>query len=138
MADDFGKLLQEAAESWQAQLRRELAQQLPSAALGAGAAVLSHLDPAADTSQTLLTAQMGFSKQAVQQLLDQLEAQDLVRREPDPADKRAKRVILTASGAQAAAARSQASGRLEARLRETLGKKRLKALRRTLREIAGS
>lgn len=138
MADDFGKLLQEAAESWQAQLRRELAQQLPSAALGAGAAVLSHLDPAADKSQTLLTAQMGFSKQAVQQLLDQLEAQDLVRREPDPADKRAKRVILTASGAQAAAARSQASGRLEARLRETLGKKRLKALRRTLREIAGS
>jgi hypothetical protein len=84
MADDLGKLLQAAAESWQLQLRRDLAGHVPPAALGAGAAVLSRIDPGLGTSQTTLTAQMGLSKQAVQQLLDQLEVQGLVRREPDP------------------------------------------------------
>lgn len=138
MADDLGKLLQQAGESWQAQLRSGLAEQVSPTALGAGAAVLSQLDPAAGMSQTTLTAQMGLSKQAVQQLLDQLEAQGLVRREPDPADRRAKRVILTETGAAAAAARVDASSRLEEQLRETLGKKRFKALRKTLREIAES
>ena len=137
MADDLGKLLQQAGESWQAELRRTLADQVPTAALGAGAAVLSHLDPAAGLSQTNLTAQMGLSKQAVQQLLDQLEAQGLVRREPDPADKRAKRVMLTIPGVDAATRRAGASAQLEAQLRETLGRKRFKALRKALREVAG-
>jgi DNA-binding MarR family transcriptional regulator len=138
MADDLGKLLQEAGESWQGQLRRELATKLPSAALGAGAAVLSQLDPASGMSQTALTAQMRLSKQAVQQLLDQLEAQGLVRREPDPVDKRAKQVALTPAGADAAARRASASANLEEQLRETLGRKRFKALRKALRELAGS
>lgn len=137
MADDLGKLLQQADESWQARLRRGLAEQVPTAALGAGAAVLARLDPAAGMSQTALTAQMGLSKQAVQQLLDQLEAQGLVRREPDPADKRAKRIILTAPGAEAALRRAAASATLEGQLRETLGRKRFKALRKALRDLVG-
>lgn len=138
MADDLGKLLQKAGESWQAELRRSLAGQLPPAALGAGAAVLAALDPAAGASQTALTAQMGLSKQAVQQLLDQLEAQGLVRRESDPADRRAKRVVLTPDGAAAAISRAGASANLDARLRDTLGRKRFKALRKALRELAGT
>lgn len=138
MADDLGKLLQEASESWQAELRRALSNELPSAALGAGAAVLAHLDPVAAISQTALTVQMSLSKQAVQQLLDQLEAQGLVRREPDPADRRAKQIILTAPGAAAAARRASASAGLDERLRETLGRKRFKTLRKALRELAGA
>jgi DNA-binding MarR family transcriptional regulator len=137
MADDLGKLLQTASEGWQGELRRALSDQTPSAALGAGAAVLACLDPASGISQTALTAQMSLSKQAVQQLLDQLEAQGLVRREPDPADRRAKRVALTPAGADAAAARAMASTELDARLREKLGRKRFKGLRKALRELAG-
>jgi DNA-binding MarR family transcriptional regulator len=137
MADDLGKLLQEAGESWQSGLRRELSDQIPSAALGAGAAVLACLDPAAAISQTALTARLSLSKQAVQQLLDQLEAQGLVRREPDPRDRRAKQIILTAPGAAAAARRASAAAGLDERLRETLGRKRFKALRKALRELAG-
>ena len=138
MADDLGKLLQTASDSWQAELRRALSDHIPPAALGAGAAVLVHLDPVSGTSQTALTAQMSLSKQAVQQLLDQLEAQGLVRREPDPADRRAKRVVLTGSGAEAAAARAKASAGLDERLRERLGRKRFKGLRKALRELAGA
>jgi DNA-binding MarR family transcriptional regulator len=136
MADDLGKLLQAASESWQGQLRRDLAGEVPPGALGAGAAVLSQLQPAVAISQTALTAQLGLSKQAVQQLLDQLEAQGLVRREPDAADKRAKQVVLTDSGAAAATRRAQTSAQLEERLRESLGRKRFKALRKALRELA--
>ncbi|MEO8758062.1 MAG: MarR family transcriptional regulator [Devosia sp.] len=135
MADDLGKLLQAAADSWQAQLRGALADHTPAAALGAGAAVLPHLG-GASLLQTELTARMGLSKQAVQQLLDQLETQGLVRRVPDAADKRAKRVELTESGAAAAAKRQHAEAVLEDGLREGLGKKRFKSLRKALRELS--
>ena len=46
-------------------------------------------------SQTALTAASGLTKQAVQQLLDQLETQGVLTRVPDPADRRAKRIALT-------------------------------------------
>lgn len=138
MADDLGTLLQEASDSWQAQLRRPLADQVPPAALGAGAAVLACLHPSGGLSQTVLTAQMGLSKQAVQQLLDQLEAQGLVQRQPDPADRRAKRVVLTTLGAESAVRRAAASALLDERLREKLGRKRFKGLRKALRELAGA
>ena len=137
MADDLGKLLQGAADAWQSALRSALADRTPAAALGAGAAVLRQLDHAG-LSQTELTARMGLSKQAVQQLLDQLEADGLIRREPDPADQRAKRVMPTAPGLEAAALRQDAETRREDALREKLGKKRFKALRKALREIAAA
>ena len=135
MADDFGKLLQGMADNWQSELRRSLADRAPAAALGAGAAILKQLD-GAGLSQTALTARMGLSKQAVQQLLDQLEADGLVKREADPADRRAKRVQLTEPGIKAAAARQSAEALLEETLREKLGKKRFKAFRKVLRELA--
>jgi DNA-binding MarR family transcriptional regulator len=138
MADDLGKLLLAAGESWQAKLRGGLADQVPAAALGAGAAVLAQLDPGAGIAQTVLTARMALSKQAVQQLLDQLEAQGLVRREPDPADKRAKRVLLTEAGTAAATARAGAASALDDQLRDVLGRKRFKSLRKALRELAGA
>jgi len=136
MADDFGKLLQGSADAWQSELRRSLADRVPAAALGAGAAVLKQLDRAG-LSQTELTARMGLSKQAVQQLLDQLEAGGLIRRESDLADRRAKRVVPTDTGLQAAATRQSAETLLEETLRERLGKKRFKAFRKALRELAG-
>lgn len=138
MADDLGKLLQAASESWQAKLRGGLADKVPPAALGAGAAVLAQLDPGTGIAQTVLTARMALSKQAVQQVLDQLEAQGLVRREPDPADKRAKRVLLTEAGTAAAAARAEAASALDDQLRDLLGRKRFKSLRKALRELAGA
>src|SRR3954465_15320697 len=62
--------------------------------LTASGEVLQHLG-AEGLSQTALVLSMGISKQAVQQLLDHLEANGVVRRETDPADKRARRVVLT-------------------------------------------
>ena len=57
---------------------------------------------------------MGVSKQAVQQLVDQLEAQHVVRRVADPADKRARRVELTALGLADFAERNRVKRAIEA------------------------
>jgi DNA-binding MarR family transcriptional regulator len=52
------------------------------------------------TRLTELARRVGISKQAVGQLVDDLEALGMVRREPDPDDGRAKRVVWTERGRQ--------------------------------------
>jgi DNA-binding MarR family transcriptional regulator len=47
---------------------------------------------------TELAFSAGMSKQAMGDLVDQCEAWDLVRREPDPQDRRARRVVFTDTG----------------------------------------
>jgi DNA-binding MarR family transcriptional regulator len=47
---------------------------------------------------TDLAASAGMSKQAMGDLVDQCEAWGLVRREADPHDRRARRVVFTESG----------------------------------------
>lgn len=47
---------------------------------------------------TDLAASAGMSKQAMGDLVDQCVAWDLVRREPDPLDARARRIVFTATG----------------------------------------
>ena len=143
MADDpvenqsFGAVLGAAAEQWRETFRREMTAKSLASAAGASGDVLIHLVAGA-VPQTALTQRTGLSKQAVQQLLDQLEASGLVRREVDPNDKRAKHVALTEQGRQALAERQRVQAQLEAELRDTLGKKQFKKLRRVLRQIAAS
>lgn len=133
----FSAALLAAAARWRESLRAEITSRSSSAAAGAGGDILAHL-AATSLPQAVLTQRMGLSKQAVQQLLDQLEAAGLVRRETDPADKRAKRVTLTGDGREALGFRRDVEARLETTLRNRLGRKSFKKLRRILREIAAS
>jgi DNA-binding MarR family transcriptional regulator len=122
-----------------ASARRDFRQQMADSGfvwhLNASGEVLSHIPPAG-LSQAALTASMGLSKQAVQQLLDQLEDAGVLRREADPADRRARRVILTELGLRDLAAQKQVRRRLEERAREKLGKKLLGKLEKALRKLA--
>ena len=63
-------------------------------------AVFPHLD-LEGTRLTDLAQRMGITKQAVSQLIDDLESLEIVERQPDPTDGRAKRVIFTDTGRQA-------------------------------------
>ncbi len=47
---------------------------------------------------TELAAHAGMTKQAMGDLVDQCEAWGLVRREPDPMDRRARRIVFTPAG----------------------------------------
>jgi DNA-binding MarR family transcriptional regulator len=73
--------------------------------------VLSHLARRPVGTQLELARAIGYDKTRLIALLDELEAGGLVSREPDPADRRARRVSLTAAGrARHAAARSDIRG----------------------------
>lgn len=60
--------------------------------------VLANLLREPGLSQQQLAARCFVAKSGVSMLLAQMEAAGLVRRDPDPADARAKRLVLTAKG----------------------------------------
>ena len=103
--------------------------------LGAGAELLAELS-LSGISQSLLAERMGLTKQAVQQSLDQLEKLALIRREPDPVDRRANYVVLTEAGLFALETRRDAEKEAEGQLKDALGKKTVKQLSKGLRKLS--
>ncbi len=79
-----------------------------------------------------LAARVGVTKQAISQLVGELEEMGVVRREPDPADGRAKRVVLTARGREGFFDGLAVLRELEAELARELGERRMKELHGTL------
>lgn len=70
---------------------------------------------------TDLASRAGMSKQAMGDLVDQCAAWDLVRREPDPLDARARRVCFTATGLVWLQAFRDAVAQAEAEFRQAVG-----------------
>lgn len=70
---------------------------------------------------TELAARAGMSKQAMGDLVDQCEAWNLVRREPDPLDRRARLIVFTETGLLWLEAFRLAVVRAEAEFRAQVG-----------------
>ena len=70
---------------------------------------------------TDLAASAGMTKQAMGDLVNQCEAWGLVTREADPYDKRARRVVFTASGLLWLEAFERAVARAEGEFRDAVG-----------------
>jgi DNA-binding MarR family transcriptional regulator len=68
-----------------------------------------------------LSIRAQISKQAMMQVVDDLQSKGLARRTADPADARAKIVKLTAKGLRHRAEARRAVGAVEARARRRLG-----------------
>lgn len=81
----------------EAGLRRVQADPQLFEARAAHLAVFPHLD-LDGTRVTELARRMGVTKQAVSQVIDELEQMGIVERRPDPDDGRAKRVVFTDAG----------------------------------------
>ncbi|HEY4224253.1 MAG TPA: MarR family transcriptional regulator [Pseudolysinimonas sp.] len=62
--------------------------------------VLQALEPDGARARTLAD-RLGVSQQAVAELIDELEGRGYVERHPDPTDRRARLVVLTAKGTSA-------------------------------------
>ncbi|MFM2417587.1 MAG: hypothetical protein RL385_2310 [Pseudomonadota bacterium] len=94
-------------------------------------ALLPHLD-LDGTRITVLADRLGISKQAVSQLVDDLEVMGVVAREDDPADARARRVVFTKQGRKGILEGLRVLAALEAELAETVGKQKMAELRASL------
>jgi DNA-binding MarR family transcriptional regulator len=82
-----------------------------------------------------LAQRTGITKQAMMQLVDDLQEMGCVRRVPDPLDSRAKIVRLTARGLRLRASARKAIQAVESRIRRRLGGRRYEGLRGLLVEL---
>lgn len=82
-----------------------------------------------------LAARLRVSKQALNHLLGQLEHLGYLERQPDPDDKRSKRIALTPRGIRAGIVIRQAVSEMENAWTERLGPKRFAQLRALLQEL---
>ena len=90
------------------------------------------------TRLTELSQRAQVTKQAMMQVVDDLESMGSVRRIPDATDARAKVVKLTAKGLRQRADARKAISAVETRARRTLGARRYDALRETLEILSAS
>jgi DNA-binding MarR family transcriptional regulator len=129
----FGTVAQ-LADAWRERYRQEMARRGFPWHLTAVGDLLDHLPPEG-ILQAALTSSTGLTKQAVQQSLDQLEKHGVLRREADPVDKRARRVVLTELGLRNLSERQIVLDQIEGSAKTTLGKKGARKLRKSLREL---
>lgn len=125
-------ILAQAHAAWRHAFVREL--DADGQNLGACGDLLLHLPPDG-LAQHVLSDRMGLSKQAVQQLVDRLESQGAVLRQPDLIDKRMKRVVPTLRGLAMLETRRRIEARLDDNLKQRLGKKLYRRLRKGLRKL---
>ena len=94
-------------------------------------ALFHHLDDAG-TRLTTLAARAGTTKQSMIELVDRADAAGLVTRAPDPADGRAKIVLLTPAGGTLRAVLDAAIRVAEAEVVQSVGTRFLADLKRAL------
>jgi DNA-binding MarR family transcriptional regulator len=99
-------------------------------------AVIGHLRPSG-APQATIAAALGISKQAVQQLIDELEAEGIVERVANPNDARGKLVMLTAKGSAALRDSNRVKREIEARYRSVLGEGDFTTFMAALEKLSG-
>ena len=86
-------------------------------------------------SQATLAEQTDISRQAVQQLLDELQRDGAITRNPDPDDARKKVIQLTAFGRQVVGEANLVKEEIEAEYKSLLGEDRFLDLKESLEAI---
>jgi DNA-binding MarR family transcriptional regulator len=87
---------------------------------------------------TEIAARAGMTKQAVGEVVDDLERRGYVERLPDPADGRAKTIRLSARGWDAQAAALRIFAEMERRWGREVGEERVAQLRETIESLLAS
>lgn len=96
--------------------------------------VFRFIDPDG-TRLTALAERSGFTKQAIAEVVDELERHGYLERTPDPRDRRAKLIRLTARGRAGQLAAARILGDMEHLWARHLGQDDIDTLRRMLEEI---
>lgn len=96
--------------------------------------LLPHIDWEG-TRLTTLAERLGITKQAVGQLVDEMEALGILERTPDPEDGRARRIAFTPRGRASILDGLARLAALEKELAEAVGERAMATLGATLRRI---
>jgi DNA-binding MarR family transcriptional regulator len=132
---DIGTLLLEAQRAVARDLGDALVERGYEDVRPSHAALFLFVDRRGGTRLGELARRAGVTKQSMMQVVDDLEALGYVRREPDPADARAKLVHLTAHGRRCATEFRRAVQVLETRTRRRLGDRGYEAVRSALTKL---
>jgi DNA-binding MarR family transcriptional regulator len=97
--------------------------------------VMAHIDIDGGTRLTAIAARANITPQAAGELVDDLERLGYVVRQPDPDDRRAKRIVLTDRGRDSVAAALETIATLEAEIEDVLGPDKLAELHASLSRI---
>lgn len=131
-----GYLLIRAGQLWNdLAIRRVNAEARAPRLRAAHTALLPHLLHPDGIRVTALARRLGVSKQAVHQLVGDMVRAAVVRVAPDPDDRRARRVHLTAHGVAAMAHGTGVLEAIEAGLAVEVGAREMARLRRGLRAL---
>lgn len=98
-------------------------------------ALFPHIALQGGTRATTLATKVGITKQAIGQLVDDLEAMGVVERIPDPEDGRAKRVCFTEAGRTSMLEGLAHLKRVERQLACALGQETIDALHEALLKL---
>ena len=127
-------LLAGTKEVVMAELHRRLGQE-GHPAIRAGHGCVFRFVAAEGSRVTTMAALAGMSKQAVGEVVDDLEALGYVERVPDPADRRAKLIRLTELGLEGQAAARRIFAEIERSWAERYGEERIATMREVLEQI---
>jgi DNA-binding MarR family transcriptional regulator len=97
--------------------------------------VLRHLDRDG-TRASVIAERAGLTRQAITMIVDELEEAGVVRREPDPEDGRAKRIVYTEAGLRSFDESRRRIAAIERRWKRELGPEAWEALRAALAALA--
>ncbi|GIJ80978.1 DNA-binding transcriptional regulator, MarR family [Micromonospora phaseoli] len=103
-----------------------------------GYQVLTAADRRPARNQGAIAEELGIDRTVLTYLIDDLERGGLVRRRPDPTDRRSRLVTLTDAGHEAARHRRAALRAVESRLLQTLPPEQAATLRALLQQVAGA
>jgi len=134
MLDHVGWLLWQATQRWKAELDAGLVEIGYPWAAEARANIIMHVGRSG-IRQSELVRRMGLSKQAVQQLLDELVRDGVIERKSDREDRRGKLIVFTAAGRKLLADSNRVKRGIEARYRDVLGPKRFAEFMEMLDEL---
>jgi DNA-binding MarR family transcriptional regulator len=134
LIEHVGWRLWRVTQIWQDRFTRGMVEQGHAWFREARAAVVPHIDRAG-TRQADLTARLGMTKQAVQQLVDALVQDGVVERRPDPNDARGRVVCFTPRGLRVLGDANRVKKQIEQELARAVGAESLSRLNAELLRV---
>ncbi|MGY1942297.1 MarR family winged helix-turn-helix transcriptional regulator [Nocardia asiatica] len=131
------KLLSQATAAYERALNDELRARLDEQLRPAHYAVFRYLDPNGSRITELAEA-AGMTQQSMGELVTHLERRGLVVRQVDPADRRARTVLLTEAGRAALEVAAERIRDIERTVEHAVGQRTLAELRATLGQVGAA